>query len=98
MRQGIVIVGGGLAGASAALRLAAAGRKVLLLEKSRGLHNKVCGEFLSTEALYYLHSQGIDPEALGAKPLQQLRLASGNSLTEARLPFSALSLLSLIHI
>ena len=42
-----LVIGGGLAGSMVALRLAAAGREVTLLERERTAHHKVCGEFLS---------------------------------------------------
>lgn len=88
----VVVLGGGLAGSSVALRLARAGRRVVLLEKSRGPHDKVCGEFLSTEALYYLRELGVTPEGRGAVKLTHVRLASGHSISEAPLPFPAMSL------
>ncbi len=88
----IVVIGGGLAGSFAALALANAGRTVVLLEKSSGPHDKVCGEFLSTEALHYLRRSGIDPGALGSVPIRRLRLAGRRSLSEAELPFPAQSL------
>ncbi len=91
MRENVV-VGGGLAGAMAALHLAAAGRDVVLLEKERGPHHKVCGEFLSPEAVGYLHQAGIDPMRLGAQPIEKLRLSAKRSVVEMRLPFRALSL------
>lgn len=87
-----VIVGGGPAGSMLALRLAAAGREVILLEKQRGPHHKVCGEFLSAEALGYLKRIGIDAQALGAKPIQYIRLHTGRKSIHAALPFPALSL------
>ncbi|MGI4757160.1 MAG: NAD(P)/FAD-dependent oxidoreductase [Janthinobacterium lividum] len=92
MSYDAVVVGGGLAGCSVALRLAGAGRNVVLLERSRGPHHKVCGEFLSTEALHYLRTHGIAPEALGAVSIRRVRLATGQSLSEADLPFPAMSL------
>lgn len=91
-RHAAVVLGGGLAGTSLALRLAAAGREVLLLERSRGPHNKVCGEFLSGEALHYLREHGVQPEALGAVPIRQVRLASQSRFSSADLPFPAQSL------
>lgn len=86
------MVGGGLAGATAALSLARAGRPVTLLEKSKGAHHKVCGEFLSYEALHYLRGLGVDVEALGAVPLRRIRFVAQHREAEAPLPFAALSL------
>ncbi len=86
-----LILGGGPAGSMAAIRLAAAGHDVLLLEKERSAHHKVCGEFLSPEAVEYLHQAGVDLPALGAVPIQHLRLSSNGKLLEAALPFRAFS-------
>ena len=88
----LIVIGGGLAGSMAALRLAAAGRKVTLLEKQRGACHKVCGEFLSCEAVEYLRTSGIDPLHLGAQTLRFVRLAVKQKVVEAPLPFTALSL------
>jgi menaquinone-9 beta-reductase len=88
----LVVIGGGLAGSMLAIRLAAAGREVVLLEKEREAHDKVCGEFLSREAVAYLAQAGIDPRELGACAIQRVRLLSGKRTVETRLPFTALSL------
>ena len=53
-----VIVGAGPAGSAAAIVLARAGRRVLLLEKDRFPRPKVCGEFLSSDALPLLDRLG----------------------------------------
>jgi flavin-dependent dehydrogenase len=87
-----LVIGGGLAGGMAALRLARAGRDVMLVEKERTAHHKVCGEFLSPEAVDYLYEAGIDPVSLGAAPIEHLRLSVGSRVVEAPLPFRALSL------
>jgi flavin-dependent dehydrogenase len=87
-----LVVGGGLAGAALATRLARAGRKVVLLEREAGPHDKVCGEFLSHEATLYLESLGLDLIALGAQPIDRLRLSAGGRAAAIRLPFPALSL------
>src|SRR5580692_9133188 len=77
-----MIIGGGLAGSKAALRLAAAGRNTLLIEKEKSAHHKVCGEFLSPEAVGYLRQAAIN----------RLRVSMGNHTVESQLPFTALSL------
>jgi flavin-dependent dehydrogenase len=87
-----LVIGGGPAGAMVALRLAAAGRQVTLLEKEPGLHHKVCGEFLSPEAIAYLQEAGVDLQQLGAAVIRNLRLSAGGRVLEASLPFQALSL------
>jgi len=87
-----LVVGGGLAGAMAGLRLARAGRSVVLLEKEPGAHHKVCGEFLSPEAVSYLRQAGLDPLRLGAAEIARLRFSVKDRLMETELPFRALSL------
>ena len=87
-----LVIGGGLAGAMAGLRLAAAGRDVMLLEKERGAHHKVCGEFLSPEAVTYLHHAGLDPLQLGGAAIDHLRFSAKDRVIQTRLPFRALSL------
>jgi len=87
-----LVIGGGLAGSMAAVRLATAGREVTLLERERSPHHKVCGEFLSREAVDYLADAGIDPLALGAQTIRSVRLTSRGRVIETRLPFTALSL------
>jgi flavin-dependent dehydrogenase len=87
-----LVIGGGPAGARVALRLASAARNVLLVEKESGPHHKVCGEFLSREAVDYLHQAGVNPLALGATSIRTLRLSAGGRTIIAPLPFQALSL------
>lgn len=84
---GLVIVGGGLAGAAAAARLAQGGERPLLLERSAGPHDKICGEFLSTEAQAHLAAIGFDVAILGGAPIDRLRLVAGKRRIETRLPF-----------
>lgn len=87
-----LVIGGGPAGAIAAIKLAEAGRQVTLVEREAGPHHKVCGEFLSREAIHYLQQISIDPVSLGAAPVRFVRLSSGSRVAEAALPFPALSL------
>jgi menaquinone-9 beta-reductase len=87
-----LVIGGGPAGSMVALRLAAAGHRVVLVEKESAAHHKVCGEFLSREAVHYLCQLGIEPISLGAAVIRNVRLASKNKVVESPLPFPALSL------
>lgn len=87
-----LVIGGGLAGSMVAKRLAEAGRRVTLLEKETCAHHKVCGEFLSREAVDYLRQVGVEPLHLGANTIRSVRLSSKQWLIEAALPFPALSL------
>ena len=88
----LVIVGGGLAGAAAAITLSEAGRQVLLLERERAPQHKVCGEFLSQEALESLRALGVDPGELGATTITSVRLADSRRVTRVALPFAAMSM------
>jgi len=58
----LVVAGGGPAGTSAAITAARLGARVLLLERGRYPRHKVCGEFVSPEALALLESL-LGPEA-----------------------------------
>lgn len=87
-----VIVGGGLAGAAVATQLARAGRDVVLIERTAGPTDKVCGEFFSREAETYLSAIGLSLKALGAVPISALRLCARGRVAGAPLPFEAWSL------
>lgn len=88
----IVIVGGGLAGGAAATLLAQAGKSPLLLERETEPQDKICGEFLSTEAQAHLAALGFDLARLGGTPISDIRLIAGTRMAEARLPFKAIGL------
>lgn len=91
MSAGVVVVGGGLAGAAAACRLAAAGRRVTLLERERGPSHKVCGEFISGEAGQSLEALGLAGglARVGARPIERMRLIAGRHEAATSLPFAA---------
>jgi flavin-dependent dehydrogenase len=87
-----IVIGGGPSGAAVATRLAAIGREVLLLERTEGPVGKVCGEFLSHEAVNYISSLGVDLRGLGAVEIEGVRLCMGSRVAEVRLPFPAAGL------
>jgi flavin-dependent dehydrogenase len=91
-RPQAVIVGGGPAGAALAIQLARQGRAVELIEQTAGPHHKVCGEFLSREAVAYLDRLGVDLPGLGAVAIHGVRLAARRQIAACELPFPALSL------
>src|ERR1700744_4406655 len=88
----VLILGGGVAGCAASIALARKGRSVTLIERETTSRHKVCGEFLSGEALEDLHALGIDVASLGAVPIDNVRLAAARRAAEAPLPFPAASL------
>ena len=81
-----------MAGCAVSIALARKGRSVTLIEREPTPRHKVCGEFLSGEALEDLHALGIDVASLGAVPLDYVRLAAARRAAEAPLPFRAASL------
>jgi flavin-dependent dehydrogenase len=85
----VVVVGGGLAGSAAALRLARAGVAVTLLEREAEPGLKVCGEFLSADAMAELDDLGIDVRRLGARAVRRLSLSAGGRVADGTLPFAA---------
>lgn len=92
MTAEVVVIGGGLSGSAAAITLARAGKDVLLMEREREAQHKVCGEFLSREALRYLDQLGMHVTACGGVPIESVCLSYGRTVIEAKLPFHALSL------
>ncbi|QZN98876.1 FAD-dependent oxidoreductase [Chenggangzhangella methanolivorans] len=91
-RHDVAIIGGGPAGAALAAELAAAGRDVALIEREAAPRDKVCGEFLSPEAVAVLDRLGIDLAALGAVPIRGVGISRGSWRSERPLPYRAMSL------
>lgn len=88
-RTPALILGGGPAGASTAIRLAQAGMPHLLVERSRETGDALCGGFLSWRTLESLASLGIDADALGPARVHTVRLFAGGNVVEAPLPRAA---------
>ena len=74
MKNKALVVGGGPAGASSALGLLRAGFDVTLREKSKKWTGRVCGAFLSPEAVFHLEELGLLSRALesGAVPVEKV--------------------------
>jgi len=91
-RTAALIVGGGPAGAAAAIALAGQGTRALLLERQRHAQAVVCGAFLGWDALAALDRLGVDAWALGARPIERVRIVAGRRTVERALPHHAAGL------
>ncbi|HZH33375.1 MAG TPA: NAD(P)/FAD-dependent oxidoreductase [Pyrinomonadaceae bacterium] len=69
----IVVVGGAVAGASAAIRLALLGFQVSIVEKERFPRQKLCGEFISPECFPHFQQLGV---------FEEMQAAGGDSISE----------------
>ena len=87
-----LVVGGGPAGAAAAIALAQAGVEVQIIDRQSGPHDSVCGGFLGWDALAALGDLGLDTRLLGARPIQRLRLLADGRHLELPLPYAAAGL------
>ncbi|KUG08064.1 NAD(P)/FAD-dependent oxidoreductase [Solirubrum puertoriconensis] len=79
----VLIIGGGLAGLTAALDLAGRGRRVGLVERRHYPFHRVCGEYVSNEVLPYLQRLGADPGPLRPAQIEQFLVSApgGRTLT-----------------
>lgn len=91
-RTAPLIVGGGPAGAAAAITLARGGAAPDLIERTTAAHDPVCGGFLGWDAIGALGKLGIDPWALGARRITHVRVIAGGTQAEAALPHPAAGL------
>jgi flavin-dependent dehydrogenase len=88
MRCDALVIGGGPAGAAAALLLSRSGRSVILLEKARFPRRKVCGEFIAASGIEQLERLGLGERfAASAGPeVRRVALWAGGCAIEAALP------------
>lgn len=68
----VTIVGGGLAGLTAAIHLSKIGLKVIVIEKNEYPKHKVCGEYISNEILPYLNWLSINLSELNQTHISKL--------------------------
>lgn len=89
----LIIIGGGLAGLTAALHLSKINYSVLLIEKQTYPHHKVCGEYVSNEIIPYLNHLGVFPQNIGAIPINQFQLSTINGQkTTTALPLGGIGI------
>lgn len=83
LQKKVIIIGGGLAGLTAALHLQKLDFEVTLIEKNSYPHHKVCGEYVSNEVLPYMNWLGISFKILGSSQITELQLTTqnGSSIT-----------------
>jgi len=84
----IAVIGGGVAGSTAAALLARHGLQVILIEKGTFPRQKVCGEFLSPEGTDVLIRLGVWPQIEAHHPqrVDGFTLTAGRRQTRHRLP------------
>ena len=89
-RYDALIVGGGPAGATAAILLARAGWKVAVAEKKPFPRRKVCGEFISATSWPLLRELGVSESLLArAGPeIRRVGLYAGSTVLGADMPFA----------
>lgn len=90
-RYDALVIGGGVAGSTAAILLAAAGWTVALVEKRAFPRRKVCGECIAAPNVALLEALGVGDEfrALAGPPLERVGLFAGDDELYARLPRSS---------
>mgnify|MGYP005809755595 CR=1 FL=1 len=85
------VIGGGPAGAAAALAAIGRGARVTVFEKSKAPRHKVCGEFLSPGIVAWLRSLEVESGFFDCRPaaVRRMLVRMGRARKEARLPETA---------
>jgi flavin-dependent dehydrogenase len=87
-----LIVGGGPAGAAAAINLLRSGVQPTLIERQDRTHDALCGGFLSWRTLQRLEDLGLDAKSLGGHEIIALHLFTRNRSHRLRFPARAMAL------
>ena len=87
----VIVIGGGLAGLTAAIDLSQRGHRVLVFEKHTYPHHKVCGEYLSNEVIPYLKQLGVPLDTTNSVNITHLKLSTGGGKSmETELPLGGM--------
>jgi flavin-dependent dehydrogenase len=81
-----LVIGAGPAGCAAAIELARGGAEPLLVDRDAEAGDALCGGFLSWRTAERLRGLGVEPEALGAHPVERLLLFGDGRPVEIALP------------
>ncbi len=81
-----LIVGAGPAGSMAAILLAQAGARPVLIDRDAQIGNALCGGFMSWRTAERLRAVGLDLTDLNAHPVTRLALFAGPHEAHAKLP------------
>ncbi|MCX2573109.1 NAD(P)/FAD-dependent oxidoreductase [Pedobacter sandarakinus] len=93
MKTEILIIGGGLAGLTAALHLQKLGISVIIIEKKSYPHHKVCGEYISNEVLPYFDWLNLNLDTLFPTTLTTLQVTSADGgKIDSQLPLGGFGL------
>lgn len=87
-----LIAGGGPAGAAAAIGLARAGVRAIVLERQEMPGDAICGGFLSWATLARIEALGIDRATLGGHDIDTLAIFAGRNERIVALPAPAIGL------
>lgn len=82
----VLVVGGGPAGLATAIACRQAGLSVRLVERSRPIIDKACGEGLMPDGLACLRRLGVTVDGSLGRPFMGIRYVDGETVAEGRFP------------
>lgn len=86
-----LIIGAGPAGSAAAITLARAGIRPMVLERARETGDALCGGFLSWRTLDRLSALGVEPDLLNPRRITRVHVFAGHREAQAPLPLPAVA-------
>ncbi|WP_432670800.1 NAD(P)/FAD-dependent oxidoreductase [Flavobacterium sp. SM2513] len=87
MKVPILILGGGLAGLTAAIHLSKLGHEITVIEKNEYPKHKVCGEYISNEVIAYFEWLELEHVPTQSHPINHFKLEiDKKNVSEVELP------------